>query len=198
MVKFLQASILLFLLFMVETGANAQTESSLKKVDPIIPNSSIGIKTQSNSSGKIENSAPVTSNESQPKNLQTETNKGIQPSQESTASNQPFENIPFDYSQMPKDVQLKIDANKAAGKSSLDNIEKGYTVEIKSCTSADIAKNELSFLNTQSGFIRVEFVKEGLVRIIVMPSLDSVVLKEKLFAGGISFNFLNEFFQLKK
>lgn len=198
MVKFLQVGFLLLLLFKANGNANAQPENNLKKVEQVNPNSSTGIKPQSNSSGIDEKSATINSNETQSKDLPNETNIDIHPSQESTISIQPLENIPFDYSQMPTDVQLKIDANKVAGKSSLDNIEKVFTVEIKSCTSADVTKNALSFLNTQTGFIRVEFVKEGLVRIIVMPKLDSVVLKEKIISGGISFNFLNEFFQLKK
>ena len=198
MVKFLQSGFLLFLFFIASVSANAQPENNLKKVEQVNPNSSTGIKPQSNSSGTVEKSTAITSNESQPDNSKNGNNIKVQLLEESTTSNQPLENIPFDYSQMPKDVQLKIDDNKADGKSSLDNIEKVFMVEIKSCVSIDASNNELQFLNTQSGFIRVEFVKDGLVKIIVMPSLDSVVLKENLITGGISFNFLNEFFQLKK
>ena len=186
------------MVFIVAGVANAQTDNNFKKIEQVNTNPLTNIKPQSNSSHNVEKPAVTNSIESQPQNSQKEVNIDIHTSPESTVSNQTLEDIPFNYSQMPNDVQLKIDENKAAGKSSLDNIEKGFTVEIKKCVSNDVTKKELAFLNTQSGFIRVEFVKEGLVRIIVMPTLDSVVLKEKMISGGISFNFLNEFFQLKK
>lgn len=104
----------------------------------------------------------------------------------------------FDYSQMPFDVQKKIDFNKATGKNLLDGIAKAFTVEIKSCANAVSAKIELGFLEKDSRFISAEFVSPGIVRLNVINSFDSVQLKELMLEAGISFNFLNEFYFVNK
>ncbi len=196
MVKFLQLSFLLLIFFIVAGSANAQTENNFKKVEQVNNNSSIGIKPKSNSSDILEKTSTINSTESQQKVLQSETNIENKTSQEST--NQSLENIPVDYSQMPLDVQLKISENKIAGRPSLDWIEKAFMVEINSCLNSESTQNILSFLNGQTGFIRSEFVSTGVVRIIVSPDLKSEDLKEKMLAMGINFNFLNEYYLVKK
>jgi hypothetical protein len=98
------------------------------------------------------------------------------------------------YNLMPQEVQLKMDANKAGGKSDLEGILKGYTINISACTTVASMESMLDFLNGTPDFIRSEFVSAGTIHAVVEPSYNSVTLKEALVAKGIAFSFVNEYF----
>jgi len=120
-----------------------------------------------------------------------------------TESNTAAENInatqvarPFDYSRMPDDVRLKMDANKAAGKELLDGVLKAFTVQIAACQTKHDADQTLRGLTTAPDVVRAEFVSPGLVRIVVRSSFDSVALKDLMLLEKIGFNFINEYYLL--
>lgn len=156
--------------------------------------SSAGMKKYSTESENINASNPIDTNRSSPDNSANKRNEEIQLSISKEANDIQLETIPFDYNQMPHDVQAKIDKNKAAGRNGLDGIAKGYTVEIKSCINSELASSNLAYLKSQNDFIRIEFVSTGIIRIIVTPEFDSVVMKEIMKSAGMDFNFLHEIF----
>jgi len=108
------------------------------------------------------------------------------------------EMIRIDYNNMPADVQLKINDNKAQGKYLLTGIAKSFMVEIKSCLTDADQKKTLLFLKSKKGFINSQLVSTGLVKIIVEPTFDSEELKDAMSAEGIHYNFLNRSYLLKK
>ena len=172
---------------------NADNNSaSEKKAVPVSSNSTPGFKKRSSNSVEkqknTKNSNPVSINSSR--------NVPVSTSSENTAKT--METIRIDYNNMPAVVQLKVNNNKAAGKNLLEGIAKVFSVEIKTCITDADHKKILSFLKAKKGFINSQFVSEGLVRIIVEPTFDSVDLKDALLTEGIRFNFLNRSYLLKK
>lgn len=199
MVRVLHALVFLFFTFSSGFISNAQSLKNPGQADNDISatESSFGIKPPSasfESVGIQKNSIQVISGDSN-SSIRNETPSKLlnEKSQESI----PLESIQFDYSQMPFDVQNKIDLNKATEKNLLDGIAKAFTVEINSCNTAESVKNTLSFLGDDNRFINSEFVSSGVVRINVVNSFDSVALKELMLEAGISFNFLNEYYFVK-
>lgn len=118
-----------------------------------------------------------------------------------TVSNTQTESRPlpvFNYSDLPSDVQQRLNENKNSDRYLFDGVVKGYTVNIPASTNPFESEKLLSFLSTQHGFIKSEFVSPGTVRLLVQPDFDSVQLKELLKAQSLDFNFVNEFFTLDK
>lgn len=196
MVKFLHQCLFLILFFNLSVPAYSQSGSNhqVNEFKNPSPENAVRLKKQSANSENVIDSKKVDSNQSVSKDSSEHKYKDLQLSIDSTQTNKLLETIPFDYNQMPQDVQIKIDQNKAAGKSALDGIAKAYTVEIKSCSNSESTKNNLAFLNKQNGFIRVVFVSSGIIKIIVQPDFDSVDLKNSMISAGVEFNFLNEYF----
>jgi hypothetical protein len=120
-------------------------------------------------------------------------------SQENTESkNSTIETVQWDYDLMPLNVQLKINENKKSGKNLLDEIAKGFEVEIKSCIDSQSTNKNLFLLTQQNGVLRVEYVSTGHVKIIVHSDFDSVTLKEMMLSQKLDFNFLSEFYFVNK
>ena len=165
------------------------------KKENAVPASNSGFKTQSYLSVRTEKESPSPLRaDTVSINNEVNSNK-ISVNLDNNIDN---EAVSFDYTQIPIDVQKKIDFNKATGKKLLDGIAKAFTVEIKSCTSTVSAKTELIFLEKDSRFISTEFVSPGIVRLNVINSFDSVELKELMLGARIGFNFLNEFYFVKE
>lgn len=165
------------------------------KKENAVPASNSGFKTQSYLSVRTEKESPSPLRaDTVSINNEVNSNK-ISVNLDNNIDN---EAVSFDYTQIPIDVQKKIDFNKATGKNLLDGIAKAFTVEIKSCTSTVSAKTELIFLEKDSRFISTEFVSPGIVRLNVINSFDSVELKELMLGARIGFNFLNEFYFVKE
>ena len=105
--------------------------------------------------------------------------------------------IKTDYNNMPVDVQLKINSNKARGKYLLDGIAKAFNVQMKICQKDSDQKKVLGFLKQYKGFLNSQWISPGLVKIIVDPTFDSPELKDAMDAKGLQFNFLNRTYFLK-
>lgn len=164
------------------------------KKENAVPASNSGFKTQSYLSVRTEKESPSPLRaDTVSINNEVNSNK-ISVNLDNNIDN---EAVSFDYTQIPIDVQKKIDFNKATGKNLLDGIAKAFTVEIKSCTNSVSTKTILGFLNKDIRFLNTEFVSPGIVRLNVINSFDSVELKELMLGAGISFNFLNEFYFIK-
>lgn len=103
----------------------------------------------------------------------------------------------FENDRLSKEVEARINFNKLNGKLLSEGIYKSYKVSIESCKNLEDVKNKLSFLNNVSGFIKYEFISEGVVRLIVAPEFISTDLKEKLLLQKIKFDFLEEVYFLK-
>lgn len=178
---------LLILFLSASQLLRAQSTNAEKKSEPnnSAQTNSIGLKKQS-----PDPSAINSNNENQ---IQKDENSVPQLIQSNNVVHV-SETIQFDINQMSSDVQSKINNNKSAGKNLMDGIAKGFTVEIKSCINSDETKKILSFLENENGIIKSEFVSKGIIKIIVEPAFDSVVLKEKMLEAGINFNFQNEFY----
>lgn len=103
----------------------------------------------------------------------------------------------FENDRLSKEVDTRINFNKTHGKPLSEGIYKSYSVSIEECKNLEDAKNKLSILNNVPGFIKYEFISDGLVRLIVVPEIISTDLKEKLLSERIKFNFLEEVYFLK-
>ena len=103
----------------------------------------------------------------------------------------------FENDRLSKEVDARINFNKLNGKLLSEGIYKSYKVSIESCKNLVDVKNKLSFLNNISGFIKYEFISDGVVRLIVAPEFKSTDLKDRLLSQKIKFNFLEEVYFLK-
>jgi hypothetical protein len=103
---------------------------------------------------------------------------------------------PIDFSQLPSDIQARMNLNKASGKSIMTGINRCYTVKIAVCNSAGATKKTLSFLHSEKKIKKVEFISDGIVKIITDPEYDSVLLKEKLAEKGLKFIFIDKVYCL--
>jgi hypothetical protein len=103
----------------------------------------------------------------------------------------------FENDRLSKEIVAQINFNKLHGKSLSEGIYKSYKVSIELCRNLEDVKNKLSFLNNVSGFIKYEFISDGLVRLNVAPEFISTDLKERLLLQKIEFNFLEEVYFLK-
>lgn len=198
MIRILRVKLIfiLFLLYSQIILAQVVVNSENSGKENAVPSANSGFKTQTYLSDRTEKESynPVLSdsvssnNEVNPNKTPVNLNK----------NNLSLEEVSFDYTQMPIDVQKKIDLNKATGKSLLDGITKAFRVEIKSCTDSTSSKTALFFLEKDSRFISAQFLSSGIVQLNVINSFSSVALKEIMLEEGISFNFLNEFYFVKE
>ena len=178
--------------------SNQNTSLQEKKTVDSAP-STIGFKNQSSNNSSNENQYIQQNSNKSTTNIQSTYQK--QTTTVSTNSNQTatsFSSLNIDFNKLPIDVQQKINSNKLSGKNLLDGIAKAFTVEVKVCNTIEDEKKMFSFLTTKNGFINSEFIAKGLVRIIVEPTFDSVELKELMLSAAIDFNFLNEYYLIKK
>ncbi len=104
---------------------------------------------------------------------------------------------PIDFSQLPSDIQARMNLNKASGKNIMMGINRCYTVKIAVCHSASATKKTLSFLHSEKKIRKVEFIADGLVKIVADPEYDSVLLKEKLAEKGVNFIFIDKVYCLQ-
>ena len=118
---------------------------------------------------------------------------------QTTNNNNPHYNQSFHFEndRFSKEVEARINFNKLHGKPLSEGIYKSYKVSIESCKNLVDVKNKLSFLNNISGFIKYEFISDGVVRLIVAPEFKSTDLKDRLLSQKIKFNFLEEVYFLK-
>ena len=199
MIRFLPLILCISFCFFSFQNLKAQTSDTDEKENikeqqlPI----TIGFKIQSNSpvlldsmknrNTKEDADSPI-SNKQQLDDQTIEINKNILPE---------IGSVLLDYNQMPFEVQSKMAANKANGKTVLEGVFKGYHVEIKSCTSENEMNRILDFLTEVNGFVNCEFVSNGLIKINVQCNLDTDPLEEIMIKKGIVFNFLDEFYFVK-
>ncbi|MEO6490480.1 MAG: hypothetical protein ABIO04_11105 [Ferruginibacter sp.] len=187
--------ILLFLLITISISyiSNAQETRGKETPEKPLPVNSSSIP------GFRKQSSAITVNEK--KNVHIDAGRSVESDRKIVVTGNSAEIsgiLKTDYNNMSPTVQSKINQNKATGKNLLDGVEKGFTVQIKSCATDSDHKRILSFMSVNKQFIRTEFVSAGLVKIIVEPTFDSVDLKESMSTHNISFNFLNRFYLLKK
>lgn len=201
--RLLQTAIIIafFISYANDSVAQKPVEKSSieEKLNNASPDSNIGFKSQAPRDLTVQN--PNLQQESDNSKTINQTSTLSQPN--STVNNsddnaKTFTALNIDFDKLPADVQQKINANKLSGKNLLDGIAKAFTVEVKTCNTIEDEQKALSFLTTKKGFINSEFVSSGFVRIIVEPTFDSVELKDLMLNAAIDFNFLNEYYLVKK
>lgn len=199
MIKFLQILFCFSICFFSIQNLNAQTSVADEKenIDEQEMPVTVGFKIQSNSPVFIdsinnqnikEDIDSLISIKQQLHDQTTEIYKNILPE---------ISSVFVDFSQMPFEVQSKMNANKSNGKQVLEGVLKGYHVVIKSCISENEMNRILDFLSEVNGFISCEFVSNGLIKINVQCNLDTDPLEEIMIKKGIVFNFLDEFYFIK-
>lgn len=102
----------------------------------------------------------------------------------------------LDYDQFPAELKQKVNSNKANGLPLLEGINKVYRVEIKQCTDESECNKKLEFMLREHDFISLSFREITLVDLRVSPSMKSEDLKSLLLSGGLTFNFIQEFYTL--
>ena len=171
----------------------AQQVYSEKKVKNDSSNSTIGFRQKSHSSGEKKSTPKSMGQPSATTSKNGADNTVVNADEAAKVS----EIMKLDYQNMPANVQSKVNANKLQGKSLLNGVVKIFTVEIKECKTDADQKKILLFLKTKKGFLNSQFVSNGLVKIIVEPTFDSVDLKDAMNSKDIHFNFLNRSYSLK-
>ena len=101
-----------------------------------------------------------------------------------------------DFDHMSIAVKNRINNNKLNGLNLADGISKSYKIIVKHCDTVEIAKKMFSFLKSKNGFLKINYVSDGIVQIFVVPNFSSEDLKETLLSQNITFNFISEEYQL--
>ena len=106
-------------------------------------------------------------------------------------------NFHFENERLTVEVSNRVAFNKAHQRPLSEGILKSYKVSIKACNTEESTKKTFSFLYNTSGFVKVDFLSEGVVNLIVIPEYNSVDLKDKMLSKQLNFNFISETYFLK-
>lgn len=103
----------------------------------------------------------------------------------------------FENEKLTPAVSNKVNFNKTHQRPLSEGILKSFKVSIKACNTVENTKKTFSFLYNTNGFVRADFLSDGLVNLIVIPEYNSVDLKDKILSERLNFNFISESYFLK-
>jgi hypothetical protein len=102
----------------------------------------------------------------------------------------------YNYDKLPVSVKQKLDANKAAGRPIMTGICKRYDISIPSIQTAEDLRSSLTDLSRNGSVLKTTFISSGKIYVLAKPEMASEELKAILSSKNVSFDFLQEQFQL--